>query len=99
MKAGAAPVSKIRAARPDDTTDGEVLAHQAGIIGIGIHAVLALRGAFAHRVAEAPAAAEHATLVLPRGRCAVLWRAELRIADRVVGAQGVVAARLFQGVV
>ena len=33
------PRSKIRAARSGDAADREILAHQPGIIGIGIHAV------------------------------------------------------------
>ena len=89
-------VSKIRTARAGDAADGEILAHQSGIIGIGIHAVPASRGALAHGVAEAPAVAEHAALVFPRGRRAVLRRTELRVACGVVGMQGIVAARLFQ---
>jgi hypothetical protein len=32
------PASKIRAARSGDAADGEILAHQAGIVGIGIAA-------------------------------------------------------------
>src|SRR5450756_2851683 len=59
------PRSEIRAVRAGDAADGKILAHQAGIIGVGVHALAC--GALAHRVAEAPAARQHAALVGLRG--------------------------------
>src|ERR1019366_9893445 len=60
IRCDVAEPQKIRTARSDHTADHKILAHQPGIVGIGIFALRAL----AHRVAVAPAATKHATLVL-----------------------------------
>src|ERR1700724_4571643 len=89
--------SKIRAARSGDAADREILAHQPGIIGIGIHAVAPRT--LADRMAVAPAAREHAALAGLRGRRAGVRRARSLRAVAGVGLQHVVAASMFGDVV
>ena len=90
------PLPHIRAIRAGDAADGEFLAQHAGVVGVGVQAVPRV---IARGVIEAPAAAQHAALVGPRGRHAVLRRAQGFVAIRRVGLQHVVAARLLSDIV